>query len=113
MTADGLPFLSTLMSTSRPKLTLDEQSFQDMLAAAFTIQEHNAKRKRVQPPGHVCGQCGAPVKENERLCIQCAVEPRPGEQLQRKWASMWMMSQKGLANGSSADPLNDPGPGLS
>jgi hypothetical protein len=86
------------MSSSRPKLTFDEQSFQDMLAAAFTIQEHNAKRKRALPPEHVCGQCGAPVKEDELLCGRCAEEElRPGEQLQRKWASLWLMSQeKGL-----------------
>jgi hypothetical protein len=83
------------MSTSRPKLTLDEQSFQDMLAAAFTIQEHNAKRRRSQEPQHVCTQCGAPAREGERLCELCsAEEQRPGEQLQRKWASMWLMSQE-------------------
>jgi hypothetical protein len=83
------------MSSSRPKLKLDEQSFQDMLAAAFTIQEHNAKRKSALPPEHVCGQCGVPVKEDELLCGRCAgEEPRPGEQLQRKWASLWLMSQE-------------------
>jgi len=83
------------MSTSRPKLTLDEQSFQDMLAAAFTIQEHNAKRRRSEEPQHVCTQCGAPAREGERLCERCsAEEQRPGEQLQRKWASMWLMSQE-------------------
>jgi hypothetical protein len=83
------------MSSSRPKLKLDEQSFQDMLAAAFTIQEHNAKRKSALPPEHVCGQCGVPVKEGELLCGRCAgEEPRPGEQLQRKWASLWLMSQE-------------------
>jgi hypothetical protein len=83
------------MSSSRPKLKLDEQSFQDMLAAAFTIQEHNAKRKSALPPEHVCGQCGVPVKEGELLCGRCAGEgPRPGEQLQRKWASLWLMSQE-------------------
>jgi hypothetical protein len=76
-------------------LKLDEQSFQDMLAAAFTIQEHNAKRKRALVPEHVCRQCGASVQEGELLCGRCAgAEPRPGEQLQRKWASLWMMSQE-------------------
>src|SRR5882672_6314051 len=87
------------MSSSRPKLKLDEQSFQDMLAAAFTIQEHNATRKRALSPEHVCGQCGAPVnKEDALLCGRCAGEElRPGEQLQRKWASLWLMSQEGLS----------------
>lgn len=83
------------MSSSRPKLKLDEQSFQDMLAAAFTIQEHNAKRKRALPPERVCGQCGAPFKEGELRCGRCAGEElRPGEQMQRKWASLWLMSQE-------------------
>ncbi|MFY9559442.1 MAG: hypothetical protein WAQ52_04340, partial [Terriglobales bacterium] len=83
------------MSSSRPKLKLDEQSFQDMLAAAFTIQEHNAKRRRAVQPPHVCGQCGAPAKEGEPLCGKCLGEQfRPGEQMQRKWASLWLMSQE-------------------
>lgn len=87
--------LITPMSSSRPKLKLDEQSFQDMLAAAFTIQEHNAKRKRAVPPENVCSKCGTPTKPGEQLCRQCAgEEQRPGEQLQRKWASMWLMSQE-------------------
>jgi predicted nucleic acid-binding Zn ribbon protein len=93
------------MSSSRPKLTLDEQSFQDMLAAAFTIQEHNAKRKRALQPKPFCGQCGAPVQEGEQLCGQCAGEQfRPGEQMQRKWASLWLMSQEqGVFPDRSAD----------
>jgi predicted nucleic acid-binding Zn ribbon protein len=83
------------MSSSRPKLKLDEQSFQDMLAAAFIIQEHNAKRKRAVQPQHACGKCGAPVKEGELLCARCTGEElRPGEQMQRKWASLWLMSQE-------------------
>jgi hypothetical protein len=83
------------MSTSRPKLKLDEQSFQDMLAAAYTIQEHNAKRKRAVLPEPVCERCGGPSKEGARLCAACAGEEfRPGEQMQRKWASMWLMGQE-------------------
>ena len=83
------------MSTSRPKLTLDEQSFQEMLAAAYTIQEHNAKRRRAQQPQHACERCGAPREAGETLCRQCnGAEFRPGEQMQRKWASLWMMSQE-------------------
>jgi hypothetical protein len=91
------------MSSSRPKLMLDEQSFQDMLAAAFTIQEHNTRRKKdAPPPARACGQCGAPLPDNDidnaPLCARCtersAAEPRPGEELQRKWASLWLMSQE-------------------
>lgn len=101
------------MSSSRPKLKLDEQSFQDMLAAAFTIQEHNAKRKNALPPEHVCGQCSVPVKEGELLCGRCAgEEPRPGEQLQRKWASLWLMSQEQglwpeLSTGAQSDAQDE------
>jgi hypothetical protein len=110
------------MSTSRPKLRLDEQSFQDMLAAAFTIQEHNAQRKKnAQPrPEHLCQQCGAPVHGDSPLCGRCAVEARPGEELQRKWASLWLMSQEqGLwpdrpaeasATRPGEPPANEPGP---
>jgi hypothetical protein len=83
------------MSSSRPKMMLDEQSFQDMLAAAFTIQEHNAQRKRRLHPEPIC-QCGAPLKDGAVLCQQCTggAGSRPGEELQRKWASLWMMSQE-------------------
>ena len=74
---------------------LDEQSFQDMLEAAYTIQEHNAKRRRALQPQPACSRCGEPVVEGERLCRKCAgEEPRPGEKLQQKWASMWMMGQE-------------------
>jgi uncharacterized Zn finger protein (UPF0148 family) len=83
------------MSLSRPKLTLDEQSFQDMLSAAFTIQEHNTKRKKALQPVHVCEKCGSPTKEGELLCAACDGKAlRPGEELQRKWASLWLMSQE-------------------
>ena len=83
------------MSYSRPKLMLDEQSFQDMLAAAFTIQEHNAqRRKNARPPARVCSQCGAPAIDDSPLCERCASAPRQGEELQRKWASLWLMSQE-------------------
>jgi len=100
------------MSSSRPKLTLDEQSFQDMLAAAFTIQEHNAKRRRALQPVPSCGKCGSPVQEGERLCPQCSVEElRPGEKLQQKWASMWLMGQEqGLWKESPHPDPEDVGP---
>src|SRR5262245_22782458 len=95
MRAAGLPSFRISMTTSRPKLKLDEQSFQDMLAAAYTIQEHNTKRKRALQPQPACTRCGAVVKEGESLCGQCAGDQfRPGEQMQRKWASLWMMSQE-------------------
>jgi len=95
------------MSSSRPKLTLDEQSFQDMLAAAYTIQEHNAKRRRALQPQPSCGKCGTAVQEGELLCALCAAEEvRPGEKLQQKWASMWLMGQEqGLFPEPPAEPV--------
>ena len=36
---------SDAMPSNRPNLTLDEQSFQRLLSAAFTIREHNDRRK--------------------------------------------------------------------
>ncbi len=110
------------MSSKRPNLTLDEQSFQGLLSAAFTIQEHNERLKQARqapadpvlpqeaeappiPEDHiepeatsVCPQCGAEKPADRDRCESCAGdELRPGERLQRNWASMWMMSQeKGL-----------------
>jgi len=92
------------MSLNRSKLTLDEQSFQDMLAAAYTIQEHNAKRKRTAKPEASCGKCGKAVTDGQSMCAICAAEEiRPGEKLQQKWATMWLMRQEpGLLDDSQA-----------
>jgi len=68
---------------TRSPLTLDQQSFQELLSAAFTIQEHNDRKKqareteveqssveaevRAEPEATtVCNQCGAlkPVAES-------------------------------------------------
>lgn len=88
------------MSASRPKLMLDEQSFQDMLAAAYTIQEHNTKRRQSLRPEPKCGKCGAQVQGAGSLCQACSAEEvRPGERLQQKWASMWMKSQEAGISG--------------
>ena len=85
------------MSSGRPKLSLDEQSFQDMLAAAFTIQEHNERRRKLaRPAERACTRCGAKIRSDGPLCERCRhdEEARPGEELQRKWASLWLMSQE-------------------
>lgn len=96
-------------------MSLDEQSFQGLLSAAFIIQEHNDRRKREQVETEhesaterfgleaanekvspqVCPGCGIPKTVGDgSLCETCAAEPlRPGERLQRNWASMWLMSQ--------------------
>jgi len=95
------------MPSNRPNLILDEQAFQDLLSAAFTIQEHNARLNQVRPaeikpqisstaePDSFCQRCGAPKPPQESRCRHCGLDEfRPGERMQRKWASMWLMSQE-------------------
>ncbi len=107
-----VPTPPTAMSLTRPKLeqshpTLDEQSFQGLLSAAFTIQEHNDQVKKAQPApvqweardetetNRVCLHCGASKPAEESLCPNCGPDQfRPGERLQHNWASMWLMSQE-------------------
>jgi hypothetical protein len=104
------------MPSDRTNLTLDEQSFQGLLAAAFTIQEHNDRRNPTRlaatqtkaelpefPPGpkavvkadKICPHCGTPKADEKLPCEKCGQDEfRPGERLQRNWASMWLMSQE-------------------
>jgi len=89
------------MPSNRPNLIMDEQFFQDLLSAAFTIQEHSDQMKQIrQAPtepeeSSVCQQCGAPKSAEGSRCESCGLEDfRPGERLQRNWASMWLMSQE-------------------
>jgi ribosomal protein L40E len=95
------------MPSNRPNLTLDEQSFQGLLSAAFTIQQHNDRRRLAQPAPEepeaqpdpeantVCPHCGALKSAEASQCESCGLdELRPGERLQRNWASMWLMSQE-------------------
>jgi hypothetical protein len=106
------------MPSNRPNLTLDQQFFQELLSAAYTIQQHNDQldksenqnelQTQDQPdpmteasstasesqPTNVCPQCGAKLTEGAP-CEHCSQEQlRPGERMQRKWASMWLMSQQ-------------------
>jgi hypothetical protein len=110
MTSVWTVFLPPIaMPANRPNLTLDEQSFQGLLSAAFTIQEHNDRLKLAgQTPAepqarleqaNICPHCGAPkpavpkAAEGSR-CESCGLDEfRPGERLQHNWASMWLMSQ--------------------
>ena len=93
--------------TNRPNLTLDEQSFQDLLSAAFTIQEDNDRQKQArqtqaEPAPHtepeanrVCQHCGAPMPADASQCEGCGLDEfRPGERMQPDWAPMWLMSQE-------------------
>jgi hypothetical protein len=83
------------MPSSRRNLTLDEESFQGLLSAAFVIQEHNEQRKRARPAPaeleseRVGQRSDAPQSESNGVD-----ELRPGERLQHSWASMWLMSQE-------------------
>jgi ribosomal protein L40E len=122
------------MPSTRSKLILDEESFQGLLAAAFTIQQYNAReggidaalsaelnetlgtsrgsandgadvvetedRENDDDGGattsvELCQQCGAALPAAGVPCRACDAEVfRPGERLQRTWATMWSMSQE-------------------
>ena len=129
------------MASDRTKLVLDEQSFQGLLAAAFTIQQHIARNAAAEtqatatqatakeaaasaeaPPTHestangndakapsICGRCGTSLSPAEPACPKCGASVlRPGERLQRNWASLWQMSQEqGLPLDARRHPEND------
>jgi ribosomal protein L40E len=95
------------MPSPRTKLVLDEQSFQGLLAAAFTIQQHNDRHGTAgssstvggnqsgPKPAELCRQCGAPLPTGRTPCPTCGTENlRSGEHLQHLWASMWQLSQE-------------------
>jgi hypothetical protein len=110
-----------LVSTSaKPNVALDENFFQDLLAAAYVVQQHNdALRGSSAPatrlsdssrlsPGQTefsanpealpstCRVCGRPFGSDEVFCGKCSM-PRlaagSSENLQSKWASLWYMQQ--------------------
>jgi ribosomal protein L40E len=98
-----LSFVSSTMSVQHPNLTLDERAFEGLLSAAFTIQEHNDRQKRAHERDastaiNVCPHCGAQKPSNASPCGVCGLDEfRPGERLQRNWASMWLHSQDHLS----------------
>jgi hypothetical protein len=98
------------MASTRQKLKLDEQSFEGLLAAAYTIQQHNDKRKAAAAAQKLCDHCGAPMPAGKQVCIHCGSDPeglRPGEKLQRNWASLWLMSQnEDWRPTASAEPVS-------
>jgi uncharacterized Zn finger protein (UPF0148 family) len=116
------------MSATRSRLTLDEQSFERLLAAAFTIQEHNDREKRAStakpiselvPPFRKiiearCPHCAVPLVDGEAVCPKCGSERfRPGERMQQKFASLWEMSQdQGVRRdpGERTEPLPELSP---
>ncbi len=100
------------MSLNRHTLPLDEQFFQSVLSAAFTIQEHNdrgklarqtpARQTQADPEAHpetgadrLCEHCGGVMPADALRCESCGLEEFcPGERMQPNWASMWLMSQE-------------------
>jgi hypothetical protein len=125
------------MPSTRSKLILDEESFQGLLAAAFTIQQYNGREGGIDAalsaelnatlgasrraakdiassaepidgetseidsdsPAAIsvelCPQCGEALAAKGIPCRACDAEIfRPGERLQRNWATMWSMSQE-------------------
>jgi hypothetical protein len=107
MIAAGSSSSLTHMSLTRPKLQLDEQSFQSLLAAAFTIQQNAGLLKQVPDlaakipapaqttEARVCRHCASPLQDGESHCPKCGLEEfRPGERMQRKFASLWEMSRE-------------------
>jgi ribosomal protein L40E len=105
------------MPSNRHNLILDEQAFQGLLSAAFIVQEYNdrqnnnrlkyerlkwARQQQAEPEAppipkseSACRHCGAPKPSEVSQCESCGRDEfRPGERLQRNWASMWLMSQE-------------------
>jgi putative methionine-R-sulfoxide reductase with GAF domain len=101
------------MSLNRHILTLDEQFFQSVLSAAFTIQEHNQRRKLAgrtsvrqslaRPEAYPaakadrqCGHCGAPMSADASRCGSCGLDDfRRGERMQSNWASTLINQEQG------------------
>jgi TonB family protein len=113
--------LSDTMPSNRPTLKLDEQSFQNLLSAAFTIQEHysgriSARPTQTEPQAHTdpeverqCQDCGALMPAHALRCGICDLnEFRPGEQVQPDWAKMLLESQQ---QGSWLEPPFEGGDG--
>jgi len=109
------------MPSNRPNLKLDEQSFQNLLSAAFTIQEHysgriSARPTQTEPQAHTdpeverqCQDCGALMPAHALRCGICDLnEFRPGEQVQPDWAKMLLESQQ---QGSWLEPPFEGGDG--
>jgi hypothetical protein len=143
------------MPSTRSKLILDEESFQGLLAAAFTIQQYNERDGGIdaalsaelnatvganraatrngsddaEPADgdtseansdtaaatsiDLCQQCGAPLPATGVPCPACdAAIFRPGERLQRTWATMWSMSQEQSQLPGKISLTKPPGPEL-
>jgi TonB family protein len=99
--------LSDTMPSNRPNLELDEQSFQNLLSAAFTIQEHyngriSARPTLTEPQANTdpdverrCQDCGALIPAHALRCEICDLnEFRPGERVQPDWAKMLLENQQ-------------------
>ena len=101
--------LSDTMPSNRPNLKLDEQSFESLLSAAFTIQEHNngrisARPTQMESQAHTeaeferqCQDCGALMAAHALRCEICGLDEfRPRELMQPDWAQMVLENQQQL-----------------
>jgi hypothetical protein len=106
------------MSSTRSKLQLDEQSFQGLLAAAYTIQEHADLLKSVtrtgleiEPQAKVpkfCQHCAAELQECR--CSHCGwEESRPPERMQNMLPSLERLAPEDLEVSVKAQALPDTG----
>lgn len=106
---------------------LNEDSFQQLLAAAFVVQQHNdrLRAQRIPAPASVasapsqnpaitCRGCGHIFTDDESFCGVCGTSRSlESSDLQSKWASLWFMQQATYqterpANGSSTTATNPP-----
>jgi hypothetical protein len=109
------------MPPNRHKLILDEQAFQGLLAAAFIVQEYSGRenvwlkygRRNGDPPSSDWLSKVAPATESPDDPEPAEGSPgesgldefRPGERLQRNWASMWLLSKE---KEKDARPIGSP-----
>ena len=102
---------------------IDEAAFQQLLSAAYVMQEHNGRLKKTPQPTKqnrvtpsavptkavvinpiplpetksattTCQECGSLLGFNEFFCENCgAPAERPNNTTQKNWASLWEMHQ--------------------
>jgi len=124
MAGTGTP--ATMKPQSRRQAggpVVDETAFQQLLSAAYVMQEHNSRLKKTQQPTSqnpkaapvppakaiavetmpsletkratsTCQECGSALARNEFFCENCgAPAERPNNTTQKNWASLWEMHQ--------------------
>ena len=124
MAGTGTPATMKPQSRREPDgPVIDETAFQQLLSAAFVMQEHNGRLKKAPQPAKptmtaspvvpakgavieplplpetkpatsTCQECGSTLARNEFFCDTCgAPVERPNNTTQKNWASLWEMHQ--------------------